>query len=85
MGFAVAILSQHRADRAVPMCAQFKLLQLLNKLETGNLLAIDGLLTCGMWLFPEQQLALTGALSAEAVDTLLHTLFFAVNWLREVG
>lgn len=85
MAFAPLMLSRHRMDKVLPMCAQFKLLQMIQKFRYDNSLReIDALLCCPMWLFPQDVVQNSESLTPEANDVVLHTLFVAVNWLREV-
>jgi hypothetical protein len=85
MVFNPLFMQTCRVDAIVPMCATFKLLQATSMALEGNLNEIDALLSCALWMFDLQSYDSLSDLCAESRDAVCHTLFFAVNWFREVG
>eukprot|EP00049_Salpingoeca_infusionum_P013195 m.246523 g.246523 ORF g.246523 m.246523 type:complete len:1460 (+) comp15380_c0_seq2:92-4471(+) len=85
LSFLPAMLEAKRCDVAVSLCSQFKLLQLLTKQENeGILTTIDALASCPIWLCEVDTFDAIGALTQDAREYALHTLWYTVNWVREV-
>ena len=78
------IVKRGRADLVVPMCPQLKLMQLVYSYKQEGLSDIDLVLFSGVFMFDAEANGGIEKLSVEAKEAVLHGLFFAINWFREV-
>lgn len=76
-------MKKGRADLVVPMCPLLKLMQLVCRYKQ-SLGDIDLVAFSGVFLFDHEAAGGIEKLSAEAKEAVLHTMFFAINWFREV-
>jgi hypothetical protein len=77
------IVKKGRADLIVPMCPLLKLMQLVYRYKQ-SLAEIDLIAFSGIFLFDHEAAGGIEKLSLEAKEAVLHTVFFAINWFREV-
>ena len=67
----------------LPLFPRFKLLGAVHK-ANQTLSNVDGLLSCGWWMVELGSFSSLDDVSLECRDIICHSLFFSVNWIREV-
>lgn len=74
-----------RAENMQLLCAQFNLLQAIEKRNcNGSLSEIDALAGCGLWFMPESYLLDFEGFSISEQKGIIHCYFFAINFFREL-
>ncbi|KAK3279935.1 hypothetical protein CYMTET_12203, partial [Cymbomonas tetramitiformis] len=75
-------------DELLKLCAQIRLMAVLERRTNQSLSAIDALLGCPMMLFPKEMLLGDAgdktAWSDEQASLICRLLFMAINWVREL-
>ena len=87
VNFLPAMLEPQRGSilSMVCMCPLFRLLQKCeSQASGGDLEEIDALLGCAVYAVPKTSIAEFKDLSSETKDSVCSSLFFLINWFREV-